>query len=217
MSAGDFVHRWVPGDGSTATTLLLLHGTGGNEDDLLPLGPMLAPGAALLSPRGRVLEHGMPRFFRRLAEGVFDEQDVVRRANELADWVQASAGRHGFDARNVVAVGFSNGANVAAAMLLLRPGVLRGAALIRAMVPLVPAALPALRGAPVYLAAGRADPIVPAENTERLASLLRDAGAAVTLDWQLAGHGLTKGDVEGARRWIGPLLAPAAGREERVR
>src|SRR6187397_432273 len=135
-----FEHRFVPArpDGAGRPPLLLLHGTGGDESDLLPLGEALAPGAAVLSPRGNVLENGMPRFFRRLAEGVFDEEDVIRRAHELADFVGAAAARHGFDPKRVIAVGYSNGANIAAAILLLRPGALAGAVLFRAMVPLVP-------------------------------------------------------------------------------
>src|SRR6266849_404267 len=125
MLAPDLIHEFVPGD--SERTLLLLHGTGGNEHDLIPLGRELDPAAALLSPRGKVLENGMPRFFRRLAEGVFDEADVVRRANELADFVGAAAARYEFDPRHVTAVGYSNGANIAAAVLLLRPEVLTSA------------------------------------------------------------------------------------------
>src|SRR5919106_2243449 len=143
-----FVHRFLPGAPSLPV-LLLLHGTGGDESDLLPLGEALLPGAARLSPRGKVLENGMPRFFRRLAEGVFDLDDLRRRTQELADFVEAAAAAYGLGERRPVAVGFSNGANIAAAMLLLRPGVLSGALLIRPMVPLVPDTLPDLGGMPV--------------------------------------------------------------------
>ena len=202
-SAPDFAHRWVPPAPGEETTLLLLHGTGGNEDDLLPLGRAIAPGAGLLSPRGRVLERGMPRFFRRLAEGVFDEADVVRRAGELADFVAHAAGRYGFDPTRVTAVGFSNGANIAAALLLLRPETLAAAALFRAMVPLRPAQLPVLRGRRVLISEGRTDPIVAAAEAESLASMLRGAGAEVTLAWQDAGHGLVGADVDAARAWLG--------------
>src|SRR3954466_207184 len=139
-----FVHRFERGARPSLPPLLILHGTGGNEDDLLPLGKMIAPGAALLSPRGKVLEHGMPRFFRRLAEGVFDEEDLKLRARELAEFVRAAAAQYRFDAGRVTAVGYSNGANIASAMLLLAPGVLSRAVLFRAMVPLVPDPLPAL-------------------------------------------------------------------------
>lgn len=202
-SAPEFAHRWVPPASGGEETLLLLHGTGGNEDDLLPLGRAIAPAAGQLSPRGRVLERGMPRFFRRLAEGVFDEADVVRRAGELADFVAHSAGRYGFDPTRVTAVGFSNGANIAAALLLLRPEALAGAALFRAMVPLRPAQLPVLRGRRVLISEGRTDPIVAAADAESLASMLRGAGAEVTLAWQDAGHGLVGADVDAARAWLG--------------
>ena len=207
VAAPDFEHRFVPGDGSTTMTLLLLHGTGGDERDLLPLGPLLAPGAALLSPRGKVLENGLPRFFRRRAEGVFDEADLVRRTHELADFVIAAAARYEFDVQRVVAIGFSNGANIAASALLLRPELLYGAVLFRAMVPLVPQVPPRLDGKPVLISGSRADPIVPAANTERLAMMLGDAGAVVSLLWQSAGHGLTRGDLDAARDWLATTMA----------
>jgi predicted esterase len=197
-----FVHRFVPGAGPEAPTLLLLHGTGGDESDLLGVGRALLPSAALLSPRGKVLENGMPRFFRRFAEGVFDVEDLKRRAHELADFVGEAAGAYGVDRDRVTAVGYSNGANIAAATMLLRPEVLSGAALFRAMVPLVPEQPPDLRGRRVLLAEGEADPIVARTEAERLASLLRDAGAVVTLRWTPAGHGLTQGDLEAAREWL---------------
>lgn len=204
-----FIHRFIPApDGASpdaAPTLLLLHGTGGDEDDLLGLGRALAPGAALLSPRGKVREQGMPRFFRRLAEGVFDEEDLRRRTHELVDFLAAAAAAYGFDPRRVVAVGFSNGANIAASALLLRPGALAGAALLRAMVPLVPEVMPDLTGVPVLLSAGRFDPIVPQANTERLAGLLGEAGAEVTLRWQAASHALTPGEVAEVRDWLAAL------------
>jgi phospholipase/carboxylesterase len=194
-------HRFLPATAPGLAPLLLLHGTGGNEDDLLPLGEALLPGAARLSPRGQVLENGAPRFFRRLAEGVFDLEDLRARTHELADFVEAAGRSYGLDGPPV-AVGFSNGANIAGAMLLLRPGVLRAALLLRPMVPLVPDPLPALAGVPVALHAGRADPIVRPEQTEELAELLRKAGAAVDLEWIAAGHGLVRADVEMGQRWL---------------
>jgi predicted esterase len=198
-----FVHRWVPArPGGLPVTLLLLHGTGGSEDDLLPLGEALAPGAAMLSPRGKVLERGMPRFFRRLAEGVLDEEDVRRRAAELAEFVAAAAAEYGFDPGSVVAAGFSNGANIAAGVLLLHPGVLAGALLFRAMVPLQPPSTPDLAGTRVLIAAGRRDPIMPPGHPERLARMLREARADVTLAWRDAGHELTAEDVEDGAAWI---------------
>ncbi len=198
----DFLHRFIPATSKGLPTLLLLHGTGGNEDDLLDIGSRLMPGAARLSPRGKVLENGMARFFRRLAEGVFDIEDLRRRTAELAVFVEAAAGAYGQDPSRVVAVGYSNGANIAASLLLLRPGVLSAAILLHAMVPLVPDPLPDLQGRPVYLSAGRLDTMIPPRETERLARLLESAGARVTLAWQQGGHGLTPGEVESARAWF---------------
>jgi phospholipase/carboxylesterase len=201
-----FAHRFVAPEGESASpsesrrALLLLHGTGGDENDLLPLGRLLDPTAALLSPRGRVLENGMPRFFRRLREGVFDEQDVRRRARELAEFVRAA--RHEYDLGPVVAVGFSNGANIAAAVLLLEPGGLEGAVLLSPMVPLEPEDLPDLAGTRVLIVSGRKDPMAPAAEAERLASLLRRAGAEVALEWHPGGHELGMSQVEAARRWL---------------
>jgi predicted esterase len=200
-----FIHRYEPPARPGLPTLLLLHGTGGDENDLLPLGRNLMPDAGMLSPRGKILEQGMPRFFRRLAEGVFDVEDLKRRAAELADFIAEAADHYGFDARRVVAVGFSNGANIAASLLLSRPGVLAAAVLFRAMVPFVPDAPPPPSGASVLLSNGSADPLVPAAETERLASLLRAAGADVTVEMQPAGHHLTQRDVTRARDWLASL------------
>ena len=162
----DFIHDFVPG--SSSRTLLLLHGTGGNERDLIPLGRELDPNAALLSPRGKVLENGMPRFFRRLAEGVFDLEDLKYRTNELADFVTAAAQHYGFATDNSLRVGYSNGANIAASMLLLRPEIMHAAILFRAMVPLVPDKLPDLSSVRVWIGAGDQDPIIPPSETQRL-------------------------------------------------
>ena len=197
-----FVHRYVPARRADAPTLLLLHGTGGDETDLLSLGEVLAPEAGLLSPRGQVREHGMPRFFRRLAEGVFDLDDLRFRTHELATFVAAAAAAYGFDARRVIAVGYSNGANIAASLLLTHPGVLSGAVLFHAQVPLEPQEAPTLVGVPVFLTGGRVDPIVRPAETERLAALLREAGADVTLRWQPNGHTLSPREVDEARHWL---------------
>src|SRR5436190_21286850 len=199
----DFIHEFVPG--SSSRTLLLLHGTGGNERDLIPLGRALDPNASLLGPRGKVLENGMPRFFRRLAEGVFDLEDLKHRTNELADFVTVAAQHYGFATDQLVAVGYSNGANIAASMLLLRPEVLSTAVLFRAMVPLFPDKLPNLSSVRVWIGAGDQDPIVPASEPKRLAELLRRAGADVTIRFAKAGHGLTNDDLEAARHWLGAL------------
>jgi predicted esterase len=196
-----FEHIFQAPADSQAPTLLLLHGTGGTEHDLISLGESLAPGAGLISPRGKVLERDMPRFFRRLAEGVFDLDDLRFRTHELAAFVAAAAELYGFDRKRVTAVGFSNGANVAASMLLLEPGALAGAVLFRAMVPIVPEPLPLLAGTPVFMANGRTDSLIPAAEAERLASLLRQAGADLTLEWQPGGHPLTRQDLTQAQRW----------------
>jgi phospholipase/carboxylesterase len=199
----DFIHEFVPG--TSNRTLLLLHGTGGNERDLIALGGELDPNAALLSPRGKVLENGMPRFFRRLAEGVFDLQDLRYRTTELAEFVAAAARHYGFGSDNVIAVGYSNGANIAASLLLLQPEILCGGVLFRAMVPLVPENLPDLSSVRVWIGAGDQDPIVPASEAQHLAELLRHAGAEVTIRFVKAGHGLTDDDLEAARHWLGEL------------
>src|SRR5947207_820920 len=169
----DLIHEFVPG--SSNRTLLLLHGTGGNERDLISLGQELDPNASLLSPRGKILENGRPRFFRRLAEGVFDLEDLQKRTHELADFVVSATQHYNIDSKNIVAVGYSNGANIAASMLLLRPEILSDAILFRAMVPLVPETQPDLKSKRIWIGAGSHDPIVPASNTKELAELLRGA------------------------------------------
>jgi phospholipase/carboxylesterase len=206
MTEAGFVHRFDPAKEPGAPTLLLLHGTGGDENDLLPLGRMLDGRAALLSPRGKVLENGMPRFFRRLSMGVFDEEDLVNRTHELASFVEEAASEYGLDPKRLFAVGFSNGANIAASLLLLHPGLLAGAVLLRAMTPFELETLPDLSDTPVYLAAGRSDQMIPPESTERLAELLREAGAKVTLDWQPGGHGIGRAEVEAARDWLAGVI-----------
>jgi phospholipase/carboxylesterase len=200
-----FTHRFEPAGDARRPPLLLLHGTGGDEADLLPLGRMIAPGSALLSPRGKVLEHGMPRFFRRLAEGVFDEADVIARAGELAAFIAEA--RAAYDLAPPLALGFSNGANIAAALLLLHPEALAGAALLRAMVPLSEPPETDLAGKPVLLLSGHADPIVPAENAARLAGILVRARAEVTHQVLPAGHNLGQADVEMTRRWLDGLAS----------
>lgn len=202
-----FVYRFEPGSEAGAPPLLLLHGTGGDENDLLQLGAMISPGSALISPRGRVLEHGMPRFFRRLAEGVFDEEDVRKRALELGEFVESARQRHGTEAP--VAVGFSNGANIAAALLLMKPDALAGAVLLRAMVPLSKPPRARLDGKPVLILSGQADPIVPANNAARLSAMLSDAGAKVVHSTLPAGHQLSQADVRLARDWIASMSAQA--------
>lgn len=201
MTDLSFIHRFERGGRDDLPPLLVLHGTGGNESDLLPLGQMIAPGAALLSPRGKVLEHGMPRFFRRLAEGVFDEEDVRLRANELADFIAEARKAYGIAAP--VALGYSNGANIAAAMMLLRPEALSGGILLRAMQPLARVdVLPNLGGKDVLIISGARDPIMSPDNAAGLATQLKRAGAAVQHQTIGAGHELSQSDVVLARQWL---------------
>jgi phospholipase/carboxylesterase len=197
-----FVHRFVPGADASQPTLLLLHGTGGNEDDLLPLGQAIARGAALLSPRGQILENGMPRFFRRIAEGVFDQQDLKLRTGQLRTFIEEAEAAYRLSPQKLIAVGFSNGANIAASLLLRYPDALAGAILIRAMVPFIPETTPNLQGRPILLLSGTTDGIVLPENTQQLHSILQSSGANVQLHWEKAGHGLTKGDLTAAQTWL---------------
>jgi phospholipase/carboxylesterase len=202
-----FIHRFEPG-ADAARPLLLLHGTGGNEHDLLPLGRRVAPEAALLAPRGAVTENGMPRFFRRLAEGVFDEADLRRRTGDLAAFVAAARAR--YDLGTPLALGFSNGANIAASLLMLRPETLAGAVLIRPMVPFAEPPAADLAGRPVLILSGAMDPIVPAENARRLAAQLTASGARVEHRILPAGHGLSQADVSLALGWLRNLALPEA-------
>ena len=193
----DFIYRFIPGKGER--TLLLLHGTGGNEADLLPLGFAIAPDASLLSPRGKVLENGASRFFRRLAEGVFDEEDVVERANELAEFVSSAARKYDFDLNALIMVGYSNGANIASAMLLLGALKARGAILFRPMVPLSRPPQHPLDDCEVLISGGRFDPIATPYQVNALADLLRERKAEVEVRMQESGHELTDRDVKTAR------------------
>jgi phospholipase/carboxylesterase len=195
-----FIHHFEKGASPDAVPLLLLHGTGGDENDLVPLGRMIAPEAPLLSPRGKVLENGMPRFFRRLTEGVFDEDDVRRRANELADFIEAARARHGLV--SPIALGYSNGANIAAAVLLLRPQALAGAILLRATIPLSNPAPVDLTGKPVFIASGMRDAMIPLEGAKRLTSVLQQQGAVVEHRTQPSGHELSQADVALAKQWL---------------
>jgi phospholipase/carboxylesterase len=198
-----FVHRFEPGEPGVRP-LLLLHGTGGDETDLLDLGRMVAPGAPLLSPRGKVLENGMPRFFRRLAEGVFDEADLRARTGELADFI-ASA-REAYDLPAPIALGFSNGANIAASLFYLRPEALAGAVLLRAMTPFQTPPAGDLTGKPVLILSGSQDPIIPAANAAHLAAALAKAGGSVEHRTLPAGHNLSQADVSISHDWLAKRL-----------
>ncbi|GAA4942484.1 alpha/beta hydrolase [Streptomonospora halophila] len=218
-AAADFHHVYVPAEEPGRPTLLLLHGTGADEHDLLGLGRALAPGAALLSPRGKVSENGLNRWFRRLREGVYDTEDVIARSGELTGFVESAVAEYGLDPRGVVAAGFSNGANIAAATLLLHPGALAGAALFAAAAPLQDREPPMadLSGTPVFLGAGRIDPMTTIEEARLLTGQLRERGAAVTLHEHRGGHELPVPVLDAARRWLaesglaGSAPAPADG------
>jgi phospholipase/carboxylesterase/glyoxalase family protein len=197
-----YVHRYLPPQGDDRRTLLLLHGTGGNENDLIQLGQMVAPDAGLLSPRGTVLENGAARFFKRHAEGVFDLEDLRARTVDLISFVGAAAEKYEFDPQQVTAVGFSNGANIAGSVLFTKPDTFAAAVLFRPMVPFVPEQPLSLSDKAVFIGAGTNDPIVPRDQPERLADLLRVFGAEVTLSWQPASHALTRGDVSAAFDWL---------------
>ncbi|MGH6682717.1 MAG: alpha/beta hydrolase [Pseudolabrys sp.] len=203
MSDLGFIHRFIPATQPGLSPLLLLHGTGGDENDLVPLGEQLSPGAALLSPRGKVLENGMPRFFRRLAEGVFDQADLKLRTAELGDFIAAARKQYGIDAP--IAVGFSNGANIAASLLLTKPDALSGAVLLRAMLPFEPSAPPALTGKPVLLLSGDRDPMISAAGRDRLVAALQAAGAELTFKALPTGHNLTQNDLTIAGYWLEQL------------
>ena len=201
----DFIHRFISANSKakkSSLTLLLLHGTGGTEHDLIPLGNELTPDASILSVRGKVLENGMPRFFRRLEEGVFDLEDLKMRTDELADFILKSSSIYDFDLKRLVAVGYSNGANIGASVLLRRPEVLAGAILFRAMVPFVPDILPDLSKKFIILLEGMRDPIVSRQEAESLLKIFNKAHSNVTIKWQGSGHNLTQEDIDSAKKWL---------------
>lgn len=200
----EFVHRFEPG--TSPFTLLLLHGTGGDENDLPQVGRMLAPAASILSPRGKVLENGAPRFFARRAPGIFDANEIRMRAAELAEWIRWAAEKYNLDAEKICALGYSNGANIASSAMLLDPGVIAAAVLLRPMVVFEPEQLPDLKGAPVLISAGKVDSMTPPGDTEKLARILTEAGASVDLAMQNAGHDLLPQDFAVAKRWLAETL-----------
>lgn len=197
-----FIHRFAPGDDPSVETLLVLHGTGGNENDLVGIGQAIAPGAAILSPRGNVLENGAPRFFKRIAEGVFDPKEVRSRAEELARFIRAASITYSLDPSRIFALGYSNGANIASTVMLIEPGTIQASILLRPMVVYEPPEKNDLSGSSVFLSAGRMDPIVPTASVEQLAQLFRSANADVTLKWQLAAHNLVPSEVREAAEWF---------------
>jgi predicted esterase len=198
-----FIHRFVPAeDAASGDTLVVLHGTGGDENDLIGIGQAIAPGAAIVSPRGNVLENGAPRFFKRLAEGVFDPKEVRARAEELARFIRAAVVTYRLDSARVFALGYSNGANIASTVMFVEPGILQGAILLRPMLVYEPSERNDLSGSAVFISVGRMDPIVPAASVERLVELFESAHAEVTLKWQLAAHGLVPSEVREASEWF---------------
>jgi len=194
-------HIFQEGKNSSRPTLLMLHGTGGTEHDLVPLTEKLDPEAAVLSVRGNVSENGMPRFFRRIAEGVFDEEDLIFRTKELYEFLDEAAQKYGFDRNNIIAVGYSNGANIAASLLFHYEDALAGAILYHPMVPRRGIELSDLTGKSVFIGAGKNDPICPAEESRDLKSLLENAGANVELHWENSGHQLTGEEFAASRSW----------------
>ena len=205
MSMSAHVHRWIAPLAPGAPTLLALHGTGGDENDLVPLVRSLLPGAGILSPRGAVLEHGAPRFFRRLAEGVFDLPDLKLRTETLADFIEEAARTYGFSLESTYAVGYSNGANIAASLLLSRPAVIAGGVLLRAMLPFEPEQEVDLRGKRILLSGGARDRMIPRASTLRLSEVFQDSGADVRLVWQESEHGLVSGDLDAAGEFLASL------------
>ena len=198
-----FIHRFVPAEDKTsAQTLVVLHGTGGNENDLVGIGQAIAPGVAILSPRGNVLENGAPRFFKRLAEGVFDPKEVRSRGEELAQFIRAAISRYALNPQRIFALGYSNGANIASTVMFIEPGLLQGAILFRPMLVFEPDERPGLSGVGIFISAGRMDPIVPTTSVERLVELFEGSRADVTLKWQLAGHNLLPSEVREAADWL---------------
>ena len=200
-----FIHNFVGPKEGAGMVLFLLHGTGGTENDLIPLGREINKSAAILSPRGKVLENGAPRFFRRLAEGVFDLDDLKFRTGELSDFIEKASVFYKFDLQSVVAIGYSNGANMAASILLLRPKMISAAILFRPMVPLVPEILPDLSTKNIFVSGGLYDPIVPRVETERLVDLFKKCGSNIFINWENSGHELRIEEITVASNWLSNL------------
>ena len=198
-----FIHRFVPAEeAASGETLIVLHGTGGDENDLIGMGQAIAPGTAILSPRGNVSENGAARFFKRLAEGVFDPKEVRSRAEELAGFIRAAIAKYSLDVTRLYALGYSNGANIASTVMFIEPDLLQGAILFRPMLVFEPEERSDLSGSSVLISAGRMDPIVPVSSVERLVELFEASRAEVTLKWQPVGHSLAPSEVREAAAWL---------------
>jgi phospholipase/carboxylesterase len=198
----DYVHKFVPARSglSRPVTLLLLHGTGGDESSLLPIGNELWPGAALLGLRGKVLEKGMPDCFRRFTEPGID--DVRSRTEGLAQFIRAASERYRFSMRQLIVVGYSNGANLAASLILLHPHYLAGAILFRAMVPLVPEIIRDFGNLSVFIGAAQQDPLIPPRQAEELAAIFQSGGADVTISWRHGSRELGEDEIQAAKNWL---------------
>ncbi|KAB8138902.1 alpha/beta hydrolase [Gracilibacillus oryzae] len=194
-------HIFKKGKSLNGPTLLLLHGTGGTEQDLLGLAGLIDSNANILSVRGNVSENGMPRFFKRLAEGVFDEEDLILRTKELYEFLDETAEEYGFDRNYVIAVGYSNGANIAGSLLFHYQDTLNAAILHHPMVPRRGIDLPDLAGVKVFITAGINDPLCTEEESRDLEQILSENGAAVQTHWENNGHQLTRTEVEAASEW----------------
>jgi phospholipase/carboxylesterase len=202
MEGQSFRHLYQPGTGVNSYCLLLLHGTGGDEHDMVPLAEAILPGAGIISPRGQVIENGAPRFFRRFAEGVLDVEDWRERSEALADFVAGICAEHEISPKTLLAVGYSNGANIAQGLLLLRPEVLGGAILLRPMFVTDDVPIKDLDGRSILLLGGTRDPIIPAVDLPQIAQQLDKRGAHVTAKTVQASHGLVEDDIILARQWL---------------
>ncbi|MGP6140119.1 MULTISPECIES: alpha/beta hydrolase [unclassified Jeotgalibaca] len=201
-----YEHIYKPGK-INHPTFLVLHGTGGNENDLIPLVNYIDPDAGILSVRGNVSENGMNRYFRRLAEGVFDKEDLEKRTHDLYDFLQTASEEYKFDKANVIALGYSNGANIAASMLYFYEDTFKGAILHHPMTPFEERDMKTIQDLPVFIGAGNNDPICPPENTRALITQLEKAGSKVTTDWGNAGHSLTQNELDAAKSWYNSQFA----------
>lgn len=196
-----FVYRYLPGTGEDPRTAIVFHGTGGDENSLVPFAQSLMPGAAILSLRGRVDENGMPRFFRRFAEGAFDYDSIRIESDAVAEFLKQASVDYGIDLETAVGVGYSNGANIAWSTLLRHPGSFGTLVLFRPMVTLDDSS--DLTGKRIFVGTAEQDPIVPIENVQRLIEQMKSCGAQVEVSWHPGGHQLTRGEITLASSWLG--------------